>query len=141
MKTDLLEIREHRGEGYKPVVDFGAWRTAVLNWSPRDLPESIHTMQKHVETDEVFVLLSGSCVLLVADGGETPGTVEAETMLPLKAYNVKKGVWHGHSLSRDASVFIVENRDTGAANSPVVELSAAQRNRVRQLLSEPGKTR
>jgi hypothetical protein len=134
MKEELLEIREYRGPGYKPLVDFGAWRTAVLNWSERDLPENVRTMQKHDETDEVFVLLAGTCVLLIGGGGGVPGAIEAEPLQPRKAYNVKKGVWHGHCLSRDAAVFIVENRDTAAANSPTVPLSEEQTRRVRELL-------
>lgn len=141
MNTKLLEIAEYRGAGYKPVIDFGAWRVAVLNWSDNDLVENIHSMQKHDQTDEVFVLLAGTCVLLAADGAAAPGTVEAESMRPLKAYNVKKGVWHSHSLSRDASVLIVENRDTGAANSVTAALSEAQVRRVRDLLREAATTR
>jgi hypothetical protein len=141
MKPELLEIEEWRGEGYKPVVDFGTWRTAVCNWSDKDLPENVEAMQKHMETDEVFVLLAGSCVLLTADGTDAPGAIEAESMLPLKAYNVKKGTWHGHCMSRDASLLIVENRDTGAANSATAPLSRAQRGLVPDLVRRAQKAR
>ena len=36
------------------------------------------------------------------------------------------GVWHNHVLSPDASVLVVENRDTTYDNSPFTDLSAAQ---------------
>jgi len=35
-----------------------------------------------------------------------------------KIYNVKKGVYHTHTLSKDAKVLIVENDDTSDDNSP-----------------------
>ena len=38
-------------------------------------------------------------------------------MEPLKLYNVKKRGWHTHTLSTDATVLIVENRDTSSSNS------------------------
>ena len=63
--------------------------------------------------------------------GEGEGQIEgihAVDMQPLKAYNVKRGVWHSHTLDREASVLIVENRDTSKANSPVTPLTDHQRD-------------
>ena len=48
-------------------------------------------------------------------------------MEPLKVYNVRRGAWHHHTLSPDAVVLIVENRDTTDANSAEAQLSEAQR--------------
>jgi hypothetical protein len=31
MKSDLIEIKEYEEAGYKPVIDYGEWRVAVLN--------------------------------------------------------------------------------------------------------------
>ena len=42
---------------------------------------------------------------------------------PGKIYNVKKGVWHTHTLSQDAKVLVVENRDTTYDNSPFTSLN------------------
>ena len=36
---------------------------------------------------------------------------------PFTIYNVKCGVWHTHTLSKDASVLIVENQNTSDINS------------------------
>ena len=63
----LLLVGEHRGEGYRPVVDYANWRVAVLNFSERLLPDNIHELQRHNETDEVFVLLRGRCLLFLGD--------------------------------------------------------------------------
>jgi len=41
---DLLEIKEYSEEGYKPIIDYGAWRVAILNFIDELLPENIDFM-------------------------------------------------------------------------------------------------
>lgn len=132
----LLEVLDHTKEGYSPVVDFAAWRVALLNYSKDLLPENITAMQRHNETDEVFVLLCGRCVLLIGEGDEEVTAVHAQNMQPFKIYNVKKSAWHSHTLSRDARVLIVENRDTTFDNSPFCSLTVSQRAKITELTSE-----
>ncbi len=136
----LLEISSYGGEGYVPLVDHGAWRVAVLRYIDELRVEALSTMQRHDETDEVFVLLAGRCILFLGEGKETLTGIHACDMEPLRLYNVKKGAWHTHTLSSDATVLIIENRDTGDANSPVVRLRAGQRQalveRTRELWGE-----
>jgi hypothetical protein len=57
-------------------------------------------------------------------------------MEPLKLYNVKRGVWHTHTLSEDATVLIVENVDTTDANSPSKMLSPEQRAEIARLTQQ-----
>ena len=129
----LLEVRDYQGIGYQPLIDFGAWRVAILRYHSELLPQNITTMQRHNETDEVFVLLAGRCILFLGEGEDQVTNVLAQDMEPLKLYNVKRAAWHSHTLSQDASVLIVENRDTVVENSPHVALSAAQREQVIKL--------
>jgi hypothetical protein len=136
INENLLEIREHTGPGYRPVIDFGAWRVAVLNFNEDLLPENITRMQRHNETDEVFVLLKGRCILFLGEGYETIKTVYAEDMSPMRIYNVKKAAWHTHTLSRDAKVLIVENRDTTYDNSPFCALTDLQKNDILNLTNK-----
>jgi hypothetical protein len=129
----LLEVREYLGDGYQPLVDYESWRVAILRYHEELLPENLHTMQRHNETDEVFVLLVGRCILFLGAGGEQVEKVYAQDMEPLKLYNVKKACWHTHTLSQDAVVLIVENRDTVVENSPTIPLSVAQHEEIRAL--------
>lgn len=122
--SNLIEVKEYTELGYSPVVVFEEWRVAVLNYHPELLPDSIESFQKHDKTDEVFVLLKGNCILFAL---EEDGLVKAFDMQPGKMYNVKKGVYHSHTLSEDAMVLIVENENTGDGNSPKMQLSEAQR--------------
>jgi ureidoglycolate hydrolase len=136
---NLLDVTHYDGEGYLPLIDFGAWRVAVLRYIDELEPDRLESMQRHDETDEVFVLLSGRCMLFVAEehgeaseNGEM-GTIHGVEMEPLKLYNVKRGTWHTHTLDRDATVLIVENVDTVSANSPQKPLSVQQRRRIVEL--------
>ncbi len=133
MNTTLLEISDYTGEGYRPLIDYGQWRVAILRYIDELLPENLGKMQRHDETDEVFVLLSGRCLLFLGEGDEAVEAIHAQDMQPLKLYNVKRGAWHTHTLDEAATVLIVENRDTTAANSPEIELNADQRQHIIEL--------
>jgi hypothetical protein len=119
----LLEMHEHDSEGYSPLVDFANWRVAMLNYSSDLLPEHLTRMQRHNETDEVFVLLQGRCLLFVGEGRDTVTRLHAEDLQVGRVYNVKQAVWHTHTLSPDAKVLVVENRDTTYDNSPFTPLT------------------
>lgn len=129
----LLEIREHNSVGYLPLIDYGAWRVAILRFIDELLPQNLGAMQRHDETDEVFVVLAGRCILFIGEGQERISAIHAQDMEPLKLYNVKRGCWHTHTLSADASVLIVENRDTTSHNSPQIPLDKNKRERIIEL--------
>lgn len=133
LSEQLLEVREHLGSGYKPLVDFESWRVAVLNFADDLRVENIARVQRHNETDEVFVLLKGRCILFVGEGDETVTAIHARELEPHKLYNVRKAVWHHHTLSEDAMVLVVENFDTTYGNSPFRDLTGEQREEIREL--------
>jgi ureidoglycolate hydrolase len=103
---------------------------AILRYHPELEAQAIQTMQRHDETDEVFVLLNGRFILFIGEGGDEIDAISAVDLQPLKAYNVKKGAWHTHTLSHDAMVLIVENQDTRDANSPTRALTPEQRSAI-----------
>jgi ureidoglycolate hydrolase len=127
MEDRLLEIREYLGEGYQPLIDFGSWRVALLRWGPGSRPEEIESMERHTQTDEVFVLLEGWATLIVGGNQEKVEGIQAEVMASGKLYNVKQNTWHTALLSRDVLILIVENRDTGKDNSEFFQLTNEQR--------------
>ena len=128
-----LQVRRHNGTGFQSLVSFGAWRVAILNAGKSGAADSSATMERHTKTDEVFVLTRGRAILLL--GGTEPQVqaVHRKAMEPGKIYNVRCNVWHTILLSRNASVLIVENRDTGPANSEHVELAPRERERIREI--------
>jgi ureidoglycolate hydrolase len=122
----LLETHTHEESSFLPLVNFGSWRVAILNYVHHLLPQNLKDMQRHDETDEVFVLLKGRCILFVGNGQEESGQIHAVDMVPQTLYNVKRGTWHTHTLSEDASVLVVENRETNLDNSPMCQLTDKQ---------------
>lgn len=133
MFETLIEVREHNGADYRPLVDYQSWRVARMNYTDDLTPDKINRMQKHTETDEVFVLMNGRCILFLGEGEETVTKIHAVDMELYKVYNVKRGVWHSHTFSEDARVLIVENRDTVVENSPFTALTESQQAEVAAL--------
>ncbi len=136
LSESLIEVREYNGPDYQPLIDYQNWRVAIINYTSDLTPDKINRMQKHTETDEVFVLMTGRCILFVGDGEESVTKVHAVDMKPYKAYNIKRGVWHSHTFSEDARVLIVENRDTVVENSPFVGLSESHCGELVKLTKE-----
>lgn len=132
----LLEIHDCEGTGYQPLIDYDKWRVAILRYCDELLPERIFAMQRHNETDEVFVLLEGRCILFLGEGNDTITSITGIDLEPRKIYNVKRCVWHSHTLNNDASVLIVENRDTTAQNSPKMLLNDDHRRRIADITHE-----
>lgn len=131
-----IDIREYTEPGYSPVIDYESWRVAILNDIDELEVPNLKTMQKHTLSDEVFVLLKGSCTLFTAGNGEEIADVKATKLEPYKLYNVKKGVWHTHTLTPDSSVLIVENKDTCDDNSPTAKMTEEQIKQLRESYKE-----
>ena len=112
----------------------------MLRYSDDLLPERIGAMQRHNETDEVFVLLAGRCILFIGEGIDTITSIAAVDLEPGKLYNVKRGVWHSHTLSAEAAVLVVENRDTTIQNSPKMPLIDDDRRRIVDIARELWRT-
>jgi ureidoglycolate hydrolase len=143
MDEKLIDIRKYEDPGYKPVIDFGEWRVATLNYIDEIHPAKIEMMERHNETDEVFVLVHGRGILFLGEGSNSVEKIHPQVMEPEWIYNVKKGVWHTVVLSRDGSVLIVENRDTRRENSTYHSLNEDLRLKIQKLADElmPGQWR
>lgn len=121
----LLEIGEWFEAGYKPVLDFHGWRVAVLRHSEAQDPANFKRVERHRETNEVFILTAGQADLIVLDGDATPGKPFVFPMELNVAYNIQQGVWHHVVQSEDGHIILIERTDTSRQNSDYVELPAA----------------
>ena len=108
-----IDIIECNNDGYNPLVDYNSWRVAVINYAERF--DKISRLERHMETDEVFILLLGSAELIIGSEKKT------YVMESGKIYNVKKGTWHNIRISKTATVAVVENNDTGVHNTEYIE--------------------
>ena len=106
-----VEVFEYNGEGYNRTMNFEGWRVAIANFGEPFDEERYNYLEAHKETDEVFVLLSGSAKLVI-------GCDFSESVMQTgKIYNVKKGIYHALLMQKDAKVLIVENHNTCRRNT------------------------
>ena len=106
-----VEIYDYTGESYRTVMRYDAWRVAYLNHGAYFEEENFERVERHMQSDEVFVLLEGEATLII---GEELNKIEMKLH---KVYNVPKGVWHHIFTKEGARVLIVENEDTGEKNT------------------------
>jgi len=125
-----LQVEDVRESGWHvPVKDGGGWMAAFMNGDADSwkLPDKI---ERHSETDEVFMLLGGEAVLGLAGDGEEPGDLAAVAMKPLVLYNVLNRYWHTCAFGPGSRVLIVERTGTGKANTAKLALSEESKNRL-----------
>jgi ureidoglycolate hydrolase len=134
MDERILQIRQYEGDGYKPLIDFKSWRVAILRWAPFLRVDRLDSMERHTQTDEVFVLLHGQAWLVL--GGNAP-RVDGIFPYRLEAgnlYNVRQNAWHTVVMSQDASILIIEESNTGEANTEYCPLTEEFREEVMKLV-------
>ena len=103
----MIEVTAHTAEGFKVMAECGDWKVGMLRYSERF--SRLGEMERHLLTDEVFVLVSGKATLYTES--------EAVEMEQGPVYTVPVGVWHHIVVSEDANVIVVENRNTSIENT------------------------
>lgn len=130
---DLIIVKSYDGEGVGGELAANEYRCSFLNYLPRLVPERVVSMQKHMESDETFVLLTGNAWIFLADGCDQPDHIHCVKLEQEKSYTVPLGIWHAPVMSKDAKILLIENNSTSDDNSPRVPLSEKQKEKVREL--------
>jgi mannose-6-phosphate isomerase-like protein (cupin superfamily) len=94
-------------QAWQVAVRYDDWQVAYLGYCERFA--TLTGMERHMLTDEVFVLLRGGARLYVEE--------TVVDMEPGVVYNVAKGEWHHIVVTPDASVLVVENSNTSLENT------------------------
>ena len=126
LPSRLVEVGAFFGEGYQPVLDFHGWRVAMLRSTASGNPEAFHRVERHRETNEVFILTAGEADLVVCDGDAQPGEAFVTPMELNVAYNIGQSVWHNVVMSPDAHIVLFERTDTTVENSNYADLPPDQ---------------
>lgn len=156
-----IEKYEHAGPGYDPFLIRAGWQVAQLNHLDEQDLEGIAKIDMHRLTDEVFILLRGTAVLIAAhpsgaakknensdlsvalvESGNSDlsgasvenGKLDYECILmrPGITYNIPAGTWHNIAMDKTASVIIVERNDTHLGDFVFRQLSPAEGEELRQ---------
>jgi hypothetical protein len=139
MDENWLQIRNYVGAGFQPLVVFNGWRVAILNYLDAIHPERNNRMERHTETDEVFVLSKGQGILILGGNRSNVEGIYPQEMEIGVIYNVRRNTWHTILLSRDASVLIVEEGDTSEQNSEYAALSAEFHRQIMEIANREPK--
>jgi ureidoglycolate hydrolase len=133
--SDLVETGSCFEQKFMPVITIGEWRVAVLRQCGKVYPQCIQQVERHNETDEVFILTVGKADLIIVaekNGQFIPFVNPMELNV---AYNVKRSVWHHVVLSEDAHIFLFEKADTTTENSDYMTLDAGIQDEIRGQIS------
>lgn len=125
---------EYIGEGLTRVFENSKWMVGIKNWKPANDIANINNLERHNKTDELFILLAGSCTLLYANEVNGELKIEAVKMEPMKVYNIPQSLWHNTVTMKDTKMILVEDSSTGSDNSDVMDLTAAQIAQVKALV-------
>ena len=131
-----MEILKYsfEGEGLTRVFENEKWMVGIKNWKPMNDISNINSLERHNETDELFILLQGRCTLLYANETAEGLDIRAVEMEPLKVYNIPRTLWHNTVTRRDTKLALIEDSSTGSANSDNLDLTEAQIARVHELV-------
>ena len=132
-----MEILKYafEGEGMTRVFENEKWMVGIKNWKPMNDIKNINNLERHNETDELFILLSGRCTLLYANETEKGLDIRAVDMEPMKVYNIPRSLWHNTVTEKATKLALIEDSSTGSANSDNLDLTAEQIRFVHELLN------
>lgn len=108
----LIEEYTHEADGYRPFLIRDNWQVAQLNYENNQGFGDIEKIDIHFQTDEVFILLEGQVVLIVAEKEGDRLSLRTVKMEKGVTYNIPKNTWHNIAMSQDAKVIIVEDANT-----------------------------
>ena len=131
-----MEILKYsfEGEGLTRVFENEKGMVGIKNWKPMNDIANINNLERHNETDELFILLAGKCTLLYANETEGGLKIEAVPMEPLKVYNIPRSLWHNTVTEHSTKLALIEDSSTGPANSDNLDLTAEQIAEVHRLV-------
>lgn len=112
MAAMSIETYFHKGEGYNPFLIREGWQVAQLNHVATHGLNDIVDVERHANTDEVFILFKGKAVLISASFDTAELKFEYLAMKQGVTYNVPAGLWHNIAMSRDCQIMIIEKDNT-----------------------------
>jgi hypothetical protein len=121
----LVEIGRSFEQAYRPVLAFDGWKVAMLRYFEPFDATGLQRVERHWNTNEVFILTAGEADLIIFDGDDTPTTPYIVQMEPHVAYNVATSVWHHVIMSPDAHIVLFEREETGDATTDFAALDAS----------------
>jgi ureidoglycolate hydrolase len=122
-----ISVKASEAEGMNRVVESGEWVIGIKNYKLANDQTHFDYVEKHLLTDEAFVLLKGQCTLLIdVSAQNNHADIQPLAMEQEKVYCVHQGVWHNMIMSKDAKLILIENLNTSSVNSEMYTLTKAE---------------
>jgi hypothetical protein len=135
--TNFYEMHQFDDEGYRKLFSYQSWRLAILNYIDELEIDNIAYVEAHALTDEAFVLLNGNAILYFAEVDNLDIiSFHSVHLEPQKIYRIPKGIFHTHTLSKDAKLLIIEEENTSYDNSPRIYLDDQTKLMLKQRFME-----
>jgi len=135
----MIEKYKHEAKGYLPCLINTNWQAAILNFAEEQEAKNIDKIEKHTQTDEIFVLLHGNAVLIAADVYGNEISIKTEVMEKGIIYNIPQNVWHNIAMDKNAKIFIFENSNTHLNDCTYLSLNDRQQKELYSLIVQAGK--
>jgi mannose-6-phosphate isomerase-like protein (cupin superfamily) len=121
-----IESYAFPGEGMQRVYENEKWTVGIKNWKPANDIAGIDMLERHNQTDELFVLIAGACTLVSAE--ETADGIQFHkvVMEANKVYRIPATLWHNTIMKQDTKMILIEDSATSMDNSDIYKLSAAE---------------
>ena len=129
-KFERVGIQDKFGKSGKPDELFAAYGLTAENIVEKCKPANditgINNLERHNKTDELFVLVAGSCTLIYANEVEGGLDIKAVKMEPNKVYNIPATLWHNTVTCKDTKMILIEDSNTSMDNSDILDLKEDQ---------------
>ncbi len=133
----LIQSYKATQKGFSPLLFQKHWQVAILSYVSFQNIKNIDKVEVHTQTDEVFLLQSGSVILISAQiKNKTISKWEVVLMKPNVIYNIPRDLWHNMAMKKDSSVFIVEKRDTHKNDVQYHSLSKEEISKMRSMVKK-----
>jgi hypothetical protein len=108
---------KHDAEGLSLVYEGDNRVVGLKNYQLTNNILNFRELERHLETDEQFVLLEGSCLMVTLKDDVIDPAFEFTWLQIGVLYNVPKGLWHATVMTPGTKMIIIENSGTTTNNS------------------------
>jgi mannose-6-phosphate isomerase-like protein (cupin superfamily) len=129
-----IESKEFTGEGMSRVYENSKWTVGIKNWKPANDISGIDCLERHNETDELFILLAGRCTLIYANEKDSGLAIEKTEMEPNRVYNIPRTLWHNTVTRKDTKMALIEDSSTGMDNSDIRKLGKDEIAEIKKII-------
>ena len=126
MMTEKVDIFQYDGQGMAVSYSQDNWVVGIKNYKPASDPANIQCLERHLQTDELFIPLTPGNVLIYRQNG----SLRFVPMEIGRIYAVGQGTWHNVLMRPTGKLALTERAGTSMDNSETDMLSPAERAEV-----------